>query len=188
MVGTETNYLDALAWLNVILQRCKRLETFIAALPPKNANLQDCGRIKAPLSPGLTGFAKTRKTSHRQFPEQMFTFYFGNTAIRLVQNTKRRSLATEWARFSIQTSLTQASVALGKDPALSLEPPSETSVVCAWHVHCCYISRRVGRPHKGWIPEVFSLALSCTGSIQVLLFSVQNEMQWRQLVLNGLSQ
>ena len=44
--------------------------------------------------------------------------------------------------------------------------------------------RRVGRPRKEWIPEVFSLALSFTGSTRNLLFFVQNEKQWRQLVLN----
>ena len=44
--------------------------------------------------------------------------------------------------------------------------------------------RRVGRPRKEWIPEVFSLALPFTGSTRNLLFFVQNEKQWRQLVLN----
>lgn len=44
--------------------------------------------------------------------------------------------------------------------------------------------RRVGRPRKEWIPEVFSLTLSFTGSTRNLLFFVQNEKQWRQLVLN----
>ena len=44
--------------------------------------------------------------------------------------------------------------------------------------------RWVGRPRKEWIPEVFSLALSFTGSTRNLLFFVQNEKQWRQLVLN----
>jgi hypothetical protein len=44
--------------------------------------------------------------------------------------------------------------------------------------------RRVGRPRKEWIPEVFSLALSFTGSTRNLLFFVQDEKRWRQLVLN----
>ena len=36
---------------------------------------------------------------------------------------------------------------LGKDSALPPEPPSETSLVWTWHIHCCYISiSEKGRP------------------------------------------
>ena len=126
------------------------------------------------------GFDEAR--NYRWFPEQMFAFYFGNTAIFLVQNIQRWSLATKCARSSVQTSWTKIAVAFGKDSALPPAPPSETSLVCT--AATSQYLKRVSRPRKEWIPEVFSLALSFTGSTRNLLFFVQNEKQWRQLVLN----
>ena len=110
------------------------------------------------------GFDEARKTSLRWFPEQMFAFYFGNTAIFLVQNTQRWSLATKCARSSVQTSWTKTAVVFGKDSALPPAPPSETSLGTYTAATSRYL-RRVGRPRKKWIPEVFSLALS----LQVVL-------------------
>ena len=42
---------------------------------------------------------------------------------------------------------TKTAVAFGKDSALPPAPPSETSLVWTWHIHCCYISiSEKGRP------------------------------------------
>ena len=128
----------------------------------KNANLQGCDRIKAPLQSGLSGFDGTRKTSHRRFPEQMSAFYFGNTYF--LSRTSNAEVLQRSGHVSVSKLLERKPLLLlGKILRHPNHPLRQASFAPGTYTATSrYL--RVGRPRKEWMKffQHFLLQVVCT--------------------------